>query len=1397
LALYGSQPGCSFTNGLLYSFMNKILYTVFSTLMGVVGLAQPLAAAPLSDPTDGRTLELVPNKGQWPSAVRYAGAVPGGHLYLEAGGLRYVLLEPIEHPHGTSASTAKAKSRNTLSSQRRAAPLPAADSLIRGHQLRVRFVGGDVTTPLSPAEATGEVRNYLHGNDPTKWAQAVPSYRQVRYQAPWPGIGARFYENKNQQLEYDFELEAGANSQAIKLKYEGATQLALSSDGRLHVGTSLGELTELAPQAYQTDPSTGQHRLVACHYRLHAADSTVTFELGRYDHARPLVIDPTVIFSTYTGARGSNWGFTATYDAAGNMYSGGIVLDDGMALPSYPTTAGAFQTSFGGLVDISIIKYNTTVTGTASRVWATYVGGSSSDFPSSLVVNSQNELVLLGTTASSNYPTSASAYQRSFRGGVVAVPFGNDSRAVYRINNGTDIVVTRLTSNGSSLSASTYLGGSGNDGLVDYQPTSSDRQLVQNYGDAFRGDILTDAQGNIYIASTTNSTNFPVTGGSFGTSYRGGTCDAVVVKLPPSLAAPTWSGYLGGAAADGAYSLQLDGTGNVYVAGGTMSQNFPNTAAGYMTSARGNVDGFVARIAANGSSVQKATYLGTSSYDQAYFVQIGADGGVYLLGQTLGAWPVSAGVYSNAGSRQFIQKLSPDLDRSLLSTVFGSGRATIDISPTAFLVDQCDRVYACGWGGLDINARASANNGHTDGMPTTANAVRRTADTPGSGADFYLAQFAPGLTELSYGTFYGDATPFSEGDHVDGGTSRFDPRGVVYAAVCSCQNLSGFPVPLGAYTYSPVNGSVTNSGFTGSLCNNAAFKLNFEPTVATVGADQTVCATAQRIALTGNPSGGTWAGPGVTGSVATGFFFTPTPALVGVQTLSYTLPAATTACVSTGQQHFTVTPVATATFNALPQATYCLRAGVTITPVTLAGSPAGGTFSGPGVTGNQFSPAAAGPGSHTLTYTVSNGGACPSAGTRVVQVVGATVGPTVAVCAGSTAVALSGQPAGGTWSGIGVSGSVANGFVFIPTAALSGSTQTLTYTVTAPDGSCAATATQTISVTPLPQVSAPAQPAVCATPTAVPLTGGQPAGGTWSGPGVSVAGTGTYVFTPSQALIGTQTLTYTVTSPQGCSSQATTSIQVLPALVITMPADTVLCPGSSQPLQLKALPAGGTWSGPGVTASGVFTPPASAGTSAVVYTVGAGTPCPVVATRRLTLLAAPSLVPSAQPLSCGPSSAATAPAVAPYTVSFGQPVATLLADAVLTWDFGDGSAPVTGLNVTHTYTAAGSFQPKATLRFNNNRCSTLITLAPIEVQSMLIPNVFTPNGDKQNDYFAPRLGGCQPHLQVFSRWGQKVYDSPAYFNNWDGAGQAAGLYYFLITPPDGSAPIKGWVELIR
>ncbi|MGI4865592.1 MAG: gliding motility-associated C-terminal domain-containing protein [Janthinobacterium lividum] len=1202
--------------------MKKILYVLSGLLLA---LAQG-AAAQLAPVADSRTLEFIPNQGQWPSYVRYAGTVPGGHLYLEPAGLRYVLLQSIKHPaHGGEPGSSLPH-------------LPPADSLLRGHQVRVQFVGADAGTPLVPATATGEVRNYLHGNDPAHWAHSVPTYRQVRYQAPWPGIGARFYENQRQQLEYDFELAAGANPALVKLKYTGASRLTLSRDGRLHIGTTVGELTELAPQAYQTDSTSGERQPVACHYRLRATDSTVTFELGRYDHRRPLVIDPTVLFSTYTGATGDNWGFTAAYDAAGNMYSGGIVLNYAGALaPNYPTTVGAFQTTFAGVIDIAVIKYNTTVNGPASRVWATFVGGDRQDFPSSLVVNAQNELIILGTTASTNYPTSTTAFQRNFNGGTRADPFGDATiDPIYNVTTGTDIVVTRLNSTGSAIVASTYLGGSGTDGLVPYDRTTTVRQLPQNYGDAFRSDVVTDAAGNIYLASVTSSPNFPITSGSFGAAPKGGS-DAVVVKMPPTLSALTWSGYLGGSADDAAYSIQLDASSNVYVTGGTLSPNFPATAGALATQASGDVDGFVARIAASGGSVQRASYLGTSAYDQSFFVQIGADGGVYLLGQTMGAWPVSAGIYSNAGSRQFIQKMSPDLDQRLLSTVFGSGRSTIDISPTAFLVDQCDRIYVCGWGGNGnrsmYTSQAFLFNGYTHGMPVTATAVRATPDTPNAGSDFYLAQFTPGLTQLAYGTYYGDATPGSFGDHVDGGTSRFDPRGVAYAAVCACFDAAGFPVPPGAFTYSTVNGT------RGSNCNNAAFKLNFEPQAAMAGGDVTTCINGVPVPLVGMPTGGTWSGPGVTGSVATGYVFTPSAALLGPQVLTYTIRGVITACT--------------------------------------------------------------------------------------------------------------------------------------------------------------ATATKTVTVAPLPQVTAPTLPAICANGGALALATGQPAGGTWSGPGVSGSAAGGFVFTPSLALVGIQTLTYSVISAQGCTGQGSTTVQVLSALPITLAADTALCPGSTAAIRLRASVPGGVWSGPGVTASGVFTPPATPGTVSVVYTLGAGSLCPTSATRRITLLPAAVLAAASGPVLCDSLSGRRPLMLVPYTVRFSQPAFAGLPDAVLTWDFGDGSGPATGLSVTHTYTKAGTFQATATVQFNNNRCSAQVVLAPIQVGEMFIPNVFTPNGDQLNEHFAPRIGGCPPHLQIFSRWGQKVYENAAYLNNWDGAGHVPGIYYYLLTIPGGSEVIKGWVELVR
>jgi len=966
------------------------------------------------------------------------------------------------------------------------------------------------------------------------------------------------------------------------------------------------------------------------------------FRLGQYDATRPLTIDPVVVFATYTGSTVDNWGFTATYDAQGNLYSGGIAFGVG-----YPTSPGAFQTRFAELVDIALIKYSTAASGPAARVWATYLGGDGAEFPHSLVVNSRGELLVLGTSGSSDYPTTAGALQRVFAGGTPTSPFGFNI-APYNLPTGSDLVITRLAANGAALVGSTYLGGAGNDGLLtltpSIAPTDAVPQLAHNYGDPFRGDILVDAADNVYIASHTASTDFPMARG-FDSTYNGGTSDGVVCKLTPGLTGLIWGSYLGGAGADAAYSLQLEpASGDVYVAGGTLSANFPVTAGAYRTAKPGRVDGFAARIAAAGTSLASATYVGTADYDQAYFLQLGTDGGVYLLGQTTGNFPVTPGLYGTPNGAQFIQKLDARLSTSLAATVFGPTTAppgaarAANLSPTAFLVDRCDRVYVCGWGGqINLEDYAGqaylAGNASVAGLPTTPDAAQPTTD----GKDFYLAQFSAGLTGLAYATYYGDSAPFSEGEHVDGGTSRFDPRGIVYQAVCSCFSATGFPIPPGANSYSATNNSGLLTG--GTSCNNAAFVLNFQPDIANAGADQKVCATAGPQPLTGTPGGGVWTGPGVTGSPATGFVFTPSVALVGVQILTYTV-LNTGLCTTVGTRRISVAAPPVVVFTPLLQTAYCPPA----------------------------------PGAPPLP-----------------------------------AVPLSATPAGGTFSGPGVSGSAATGFVFSPNLAP-----------------------------------------------------------------------------------GTVQLVYTFTA-NGCVVQAAQAVTIAGPVVASAGADTVLCAGGAATFALRGSPAGGTFSGPGVSGSAaagfVFTQPADAqGPVSLTYSVSVGG-CPGTATRRVSVAPAPPVQAAWAPVACPETR--LAPLALRFSLLSPAPPA-----AGVVWEFGDGSPVSTESSPVHTYAAPGTYRPRVRVGHNQGRCEAVAPLPPVEVlERKPVPNIITPNGDAANQTF--RLGpDCPARLQVFSRWGRKVFESAPYRDEWNADGQPDGVYYYLLTYPDGRR-VKGWVEVVR
>lgn len=732
-------------------------------------------------------LEFIENQGQWGTEYGLRAKLKHGEFWLAGNRVAFSLSD--------FGATADVKGPLAHSNPEKA----------KEHYYFMEFLGSRPEVMLEGNQKKEAYHNYFVGPEST-WRSNVPLFQVARHANLYEGTDLVWKEEKG-TLKYEFELKKAKHSTFIKIRYRGLDGVQLKN-GKLVLKTSIGTITEQEPIAYQM--VSGRKKRVPCRFKL-SEDRTVSFEFPQgYLPNEPLVIDPVLIFSTFSGSRSDNWGFTATYGENGTTYSGGIVLGT-----RFPRTPGSYQPAFAGdstgtniyqTFDIGILKFNSTGT---QLLYATYLGGSEAEIPASMVVDRNNNLIVLGASSSNNFPTTAGAYDRTYNGGTNVSPYG-PGESIVRFRQGSDIVVSKFSSGGNQLLGSTFLGGSDNEGVLSLI-SQGNSALVRNYGDSFRGEVAVDSLGKIYLASHSRSTNFPVASAIQATKGTG--FDGVCSRFNANLTALEFSTYFGGNGDDGAFSIQIASPNLVYLAGGTTSTNLQRANLGLNTANSGGTDGFVCRFNPSGGLASlRTSYIGTNSYDQAFFVQLDRQGRVYLFGQTTGSYPVSEGVYSVPNSSQFIHCLSSTLDSTRFSTVFGSGNQSVpNISPTAFLVDDCGRIYCSGWGGI-INNLPDYQNGYTTGMPTTPDAYSQTTD----GSDFYLIALEKGAQALSFATFFGNNQSGTE--HVDGGTSRFDKKGVVYQAVCAgCGGSSLFPTTPGVY--SPSNQS-TN-------CNNAVFKYDF------------------------------------------------------------------------------------------------------------------------------------------------------------------------------------------------------------------------------------------------------------------------------------------------------------------------------------------------------------------------------------------------------------------------------------------------------------------------------------------------------------------------------------------------------------------------------------------
>jgi carbohydrate binding protein with CBM6 domain/beta-propeller repeat-containing protein len=642
---------------------------LFSFLVGFACPATAAADARMSESYGKLPLHFEPNRGQTQEDVRFLSRGPGYSLYLTAGEAVLVLAK--------TSPEQKAKSI----------------------ALRMSLVGADRKSLVSGIEELPGKANYFIGKDQSKWRTNVPTFAKVHYSEVYPGIDLVYYGNQR-QLEYDFVVKPGADPKKIVLGFKGTDKLEIDAQGDLVLHAPRGAIRQKKPIIYQE--IDGTRREIAGSYVRKGANR-VGFKVAAYDASRPLVIDPIVLsYSTYLGGTGNDYGSGIAVDAEGNTYVAGLA-----ASADFPVTAGSMQPAFGGAGDAFVTKLNPTGSG---LVYSTYLGGSGHEHAEKIAVDANGNAYVTGHTRSSDFPTTAGAFQ--------TLAGGED-----------DVFVAKLDPTGSGLVYSTYLGGSGIDfGLA----------------------IAVNATGNVHVTGYTNSPNFPTTAEAVQRTPGGG-YDAFVTQLDPAGSGAVYSTYLGGSGQDYGRGIAVDASGNAYTAGSTDSSNFPATPGAYRSNFAGGFDDpFVTKLNAAGALVY-STYLGGSSNDRASGIAVDASGYAYIVGTTLSLdFPTTLGafqpVYGGGDYDGYVIKLDPTGSALVYATYLGG--LELDYGQ-GIAVDTRGNTYVTG-------TTYSAN------FPTTAEAFQRAY---GGGSDAFVTQLDPTGSALVYSTYLG-GTGEDWGSHI-------------------------------------------------------------------------------------------------------------------------------------------------------------------------------------------------------------------------------------------------------------------------------------------------------------------------------------------------------------------------------------------------------------------------------------------------------------------------------------------------------------------------------------------------------------------------------------------------------------------------------------------------------
>jgi hypothetical protein len=649
--------------------------------------------------------------------------------------------------------------------------------------VRVKPVGADPAARISGDEELPGVVHYFRHEPST--AISAPTYGRVHYADIYPGIDL-VYHGGSGRLEYDFIVAPGADPDRIGVQIAGADRVELDAEGALIMHTASGDVRQPRPFAYQQ--VDGVSRPVTADYVVDA-EGGVRFRLGAYDRSRQLVIDPVVTYATYLGGSGDEAETNLmgevhiARDGAGNIYLTGTTRS-----PNFPTTAGVFQRTLNGKVDLFVTKFSPS----GAVLYSTYLGGPCEDYGNAIAVDGAGNAYVTGVVNGGGLcwstpgvlvakldSTGHLVYASMIGGRLLDSSYGTGiavDAAGYAYVTGVAKASDFLTTTGAyrttpcikdnPLAGNGFVAKFSVDGRwIDYST------LLCGKGDDNPAGIAVDAAGNAYIAGSTGSSDFPLVHPIQAT--RGGGVvgfSGFVTKLNATGSQLLYSTYLGGSDSTVINGIALDGQLNVYVTGETVSVDFPTTPGviqpnpGKRHCIAGCSDAFVSKIAPSGSALVYSTYLYGEGDDTGRAIAVDSAGNAYVVGQTVSdLFPiVDAFQSSNRGlDDAFVVKLNANATRLLYSSYFGGSRygtstSTGSDNGTGIVVDQAGNAYIAGYT-LSFD------------LPTTSNAFQRSIGGGvcdywgGPCGDAFLAKISaggPGVTPPIHLTVAPtDATP--------------------------------------------------------------------------------------------------------------------------------------------------------------------------------------------------------------------------------------------------------------------------------------------------------------------------------------------------------------------------------------------------------------------------------------------------------------------------------------------------------------------------------------------------------------------------------------------------------------------------------------------------------------